>query len=135
MLMRGILSAVSVLLWLSIQGQAFAQWRLSLVCWANVAQIGGCPPNYRAVRYDCGSGGHSSFNSNWVCQQQCGADEGDRCRVTVGLGGKGGQCGWQAARIYCLNSRTSRCDAASVGATRPAARVSGKLAGALGFAI
>src|SRR4051794_41838729 len=102
MLMRGILSAVSVLLWLSIQGQAFAQWRLSLVCWANVAQIGGCPPNYRAVRYDCGSGGHSLFHLNLGCQQKWGAHEGGRCRATLGLGGQGGPSGGEGARVYFL---------------------------------
>jgi hypothetical protein len=88
---------------LLMQGLALAQSRTDLVCWANEGQVTNCPQEYRARIFPCGSGGHSGFNPNYVCQQICGADRGPRCRITGGPGGGGGQCGYRAAKVDCFN--------------------------------
>jgi hypothetical protein len=98
-----LFALATVAVCLSTPGQSFAQSRTDLVCWANPDQVGGCPQQYRDKVFSCGSGGHSGFNPNWVCQQTCGADQGPRCRITGGPGGDGGQCGYRAAQIECFN--------------------------------
>ena len=102
MLTRLILPLATTALWLSMQGQSLAQYRTDLVCWANDEQVSGCPQKYRTIVYHCGSGGHSGFNPDWVCQQTCGHPPGPRCRIIHFRGGDGGQCGYRAAKIDCF---------------------------------
>src|SRR5262245_22936215 len=89
---------------LAMPGSSLAQSRTDLVCWAE--RKSQCPPPWNAdnvVHYPCGSGGHSGFDPNWICDRICKAAPGQRCQVTAGPSGAGGRCGFRAAKIECFN--------------------------------
>ena len=102
MLRCGLLALLSSALLLGIQTHSWGQTRTDRVCWANPDCTAGCGAQFQSKIYSCGSGGHSGFNPDWVCQQTCGANEGPHCRMTAGPGGDCGTCGFRAATIDCF---------------------------------
>src|SRR5262249_35452264 len=87
--------------WLVVPSESLAQTRTDYVCWAERPNM--CSSDYTDAFFRCGTGGHSGFNPDFVCQQTCAATRGPRCKVTPAGGGGGGACGWREAKIECFN--------------------------------
>jgi hypothetical protein len=69
----------------------------------NVNQCMGnaCASHQYEQHWGCGSGGHSGFNDNYVCQSVCKKPEGAGCQLTQYGNNPGNQCGYSWVKVQC----------------------------------
>ena len=79
-----------------------AQYRTEKVCWGEKKTQCGMGYEGKETRFfACGSGRHSGFDADYVCEQVCGARSGPRCKIENTNSRVGHRCGYTRADITC----------------------------------
>jgi hypothetical protein len=95
-------AAVTLMFVVVVVPPAFAA-KTYYVCWGQ--KESGQPPTCQGRRYDthfaCGSGGHTGYNKEYVCQTLCKKADGQGCVSQPTFSIEGHECGYDWVTVTC----------------------------------